>query len=267
MSSNCLSISEPTAQKLVLLSLCLLGWFIISPTPVSAGLIDEHSWTTVSDDKKYILVQLLPAERAETFDVEGIELKQKYSVSGVYLNDASNKLLWELPYHPIAYKVYFSPDGNHVFLAQEKTSHTISNIPAGAHLFFHHKNGQSQYRHSCDFSWGWITKHLALRIYDNNYYKWLNTRFYPTQLTYVVKTNQAEEFTFDIRSGNHYSYKVVSGITSQLVSQSSCQPLSGAFTNSALDFLRATAFELQPCFKSRCEISFCYQHSHLCYCF
>ena len=137
--------------------LLILAAVFVPALSARAGLIDVHSWSEVSPDGKYILVMLIPEALRieikkdfeqyhpdEQYEEEGAELKEKYSESGVYANDGSTQPLWTVPWYIPAYDVFFSMDGEHILIAQGDSIHSISDLPQGAQLYFHHKGGSRQ---------------------------------------------------------------------------------------------------------------------------
>jgi hypothetical protein len=180
---------------------------------LAAGLIDEHSWSVVSPDGRYILVMLMPESLriatkkdfetyhpGEVYQEEGAELRIMYPVCGVYANDGSTKLLWKIPWYIPAYEVYFSDDGEHVLIAQGDSIHMISNIPVGAQLFFHHQDGSHKAWPEQEVGWSWCLRFLFCRfILDEPF--WYAGLFEHASETYIMETTLQETFVFDITTG------------------------------------------------------------------
>lgn len=176
------------------------------------GLIYEHSWTAQSDDGRFLLVMLLEPWEWFFDGAEGIELKKRFSKSGVYLRDGSKEsLLWPLPYVEPCYSVFFAPNGEHVLLAQTDPYHGISNIPVGAALLFFHKDGSQQYWAEQDTTWGWLLKRLVLRMLgaEKPWIDWTITTDASHGGMVTVNTNQGEEFIFDFATGSKVRTKSV----------------------------------------------------------
>jgi hypothetical protein len=127
---------------------------LIFPSLAISGLIGDGSWTRESEDGRYLLVMLYRRPQSDDDDAYTIELKRKYSQSGVYLRGQSkDTLLWPLPYQSSAYRTYFSPDGEHLLMTVP-TDHRTSDVPLGAALHFYHKNGSADH---------WLMDGIVLR--------------------------------------------------------------------------------------------------------
>ncbi len=179
-----------------------VAWWLTGFTPfASAGLMDECPWTETSEDGRFLLVMLQRDKEFCDFDENDLSLLEKYSESGVYLNNGSRELLWCIPYHPHCYEIYFSIDGQHIIFAEESTDHSISNILIGAHLYFYHRDTKHQLWQEHEITQGWMVKVIMDYLLDRKRIEWENATFDASQQTYTVKTSQAEEFVFDIHTG------------------------------------------------------------------
>lgn len=177
------------------------------------GLTNEHSWTAESDDGRFLLVmlQLEPSDWAVE-GAEGIELKKRFSQSGVYLRAGSKEtLLWTLPYIAPCYSVFFAPNGEHVLLAQTEPYHSVSNIPVGAGLLFFHKDGSQQRWEERDTTWGYLVKLFVRRMLgaEKPWVDWTITMDSSRAETVTVNTNRGEEFVFDFTTGTKVRTKSV----------------------------------------------------------
>jgi hypothetical protein len=176
------------------------------------GLTNEHSWSTESEDGRFLLVMLCEPREWFVEVAEGIELKKRFSQSGVYLRSGSkDSLLWTLPYVAPCYTVFFAPNGEHVLLAQADPHHGISNIPVGAGLLFFHKDGSQQHWEEHDITWGWLLKFLALRMLgaEKPWVDWTITTDAAHVGMVTVNTNRGEEFVFDLTTGSKVRTKSV----------------------------------------------------------
>jgi hypothetical protein len=183
-----------------------------------AGLIDEHSWSVVSPDGRYILVMVMPESLriaikkdfenyhpGEVYQEEGAELRNRYSECGMYANDGSTKPLWKIPWYIPAYDVYFSRNGEHVLIAQGYSIHSISNIPVGAQLFFHHQDGSHQAWIEQEVGWSWGLRFLFSKFVLDKSFWYDFASFEQASDMYVMETNLQELFVFDITTGQMIS--------------------------------------------------------------
>lgn len=192
--------------------LCSLLLLIHLAAGACAGLVDEHSWSATSPNGRFILVMTLGEDFVEELKKQGyedndrgIDLRREYPECGVYANDGSTVPLWTLPYYEQVYGAYITNDGAHVLLAQEETKHTISNIPVGGYLYFHHRDGTHQSFPEHAVGWGWGIKRLLidqiLGIKVDGWTAWISTEFEPVGNIYTIDTDKGESYVFDIATG------------------------------------------------------------------
>ncbi|MEM9352860.1 MAG: hypothetical protein AAGA92_07590 [Planctomycetota bacterium] len=132
------------------------------------------------------------------------DTRKLFPKNGIYRKGPSGwKLDWVLPYRPPCYGVEFSQDGKSVLLYRDDTTHTVSNIPVGAFLDFYHSNGENRLWQEWDMTWGWFLKAALNRLLNQpTHLEWTTANRIPSSDEFLVKTNQGEEFVFDLRTGD-----------------------------------------------------------------
>jgi hypothetical protein len=178
------------------------GLVLIFPCLAIGGLIGDGSWTRESEDGRYLLVMLYRSPQSDHDDAYTIELKRKYSQSGVYRRGQSkDTLLWSMPYQSRAYRTYFSPNGEHLLMTVP-TDHRASDVPLGAALHFYHKDGTSNHWLEYQISRGHVVKEWLNQNLRGQSNEWTELSYDSIANTVTVKTNLPEEFVFDMVTGS-----------------------------------------------------------------
>ena len=160
-----------------------------------AYLAHPASWRQKSEDQRYILVMVSPLpvdEDAGHPSYDGNEIRQiraKYSKSGLYRNDGSTKPLWTIQYfsRPRQAEVYIAPDGEHLIFGADEWF---------VGWFFARGRSLAVYTVDDLVSYCRVKSLLSLRLTSCVW-----SHFDADSLTYTIRTNQGEEFTFDVTTG------------------------------------------------------------------
>jgi hypothetical protein len=163
-----------------------------------ACLPHPASWRQVSEDGRSVLVMVSPLPIAEdaghpAFDKNAISeihsIRSKYSECGLYRNDGSTTPLWNIQYfsRPREGQVYIAPDGEHLVFGAE-------DFFVGWFFTKGESVGAYTLRDlvSCWRAKSLITFRLPTCVWSD---------FDADGMTYTVRTNQGEEFTFDVNTG------------------------------------------------------------------
>ncbi len=144
-------------------------------SPLSFEIETEPSWYTKAD-----------IERSRT-------IRDQYPKSGLYLNDGSNKPLWDYGGEWLR-PVIVAPDGEHLVIPGEWINDDYS---SRAVTFFQRDQVIRTY---------WdreIIPHYFLKAVVNGWSppSCSDAWFEPERMTYTIRTNQHEEIVFDVISG------------------------------------------------------------------
>jgi hypothetical protein len=180
----------------------LVFWCVVfcHHTLAHAGLSHPGTWQAFSDDDKFVFVMISPLPMDEDIrypeDAEEIEwIRRTYAKSGLYLNNDSNKLLWEYDGGWLVQSIIIALDGEHLILPGDWTWHKYR---SNAVTFM--RRGQTL-RHYYDSD---IIPHWILKTVLNGFAppSCAATSFDPDQMTYTIRTNQGEEIVFDVTTGD-----------------------------------------------------------------
>jgi hypothetical protein len=159
-----------------------------------AGLAHPASWTQVSDDGRYLLVMVSPLSIDQDAGSGPLEDKQvrpiraKYLQSGLYRNDGSTTPLWTIDYFS-RHEVHIAPDGEHLVVAAD--DQFVGNFYAKGKRLAGYGYSLSELVSFVRFK-----SMMSLRFPSC---VWSN--YDANNLTYTVRTNQGEEFVFDVTTG------------------------------------------------------------------
>lgn len=190
------------SQLAVKTSLCVCLALFAVQTTAFAGLSEWFTETAVSGDGKYILVTIsnrpldveLNDDRLDEAEKDRVEyVRSLYPKCGLYRNDGSNTPLWTYDGRwsgdPIV-----APDGEHVIFPGAWTSNKYE-FQA---VEFTRRGKTIRSYDDSDIIPAWLLKFLASGKRGprcDGYW------FDPATMTFTIRTNQSEEFTFDVRTG------------------------------------------------------------------
>lgn len=191
-------------RQLDLRIVAILFAIVVAGNPSSsvAGLRESFTETAVSDDGRYLLVSIstrpleveLADDRLDEVEKARVEdVRSHYPESGLYLNDGSNTPLW-------TYNGRWSgdpivvPDGEHVIFPGAWTSNEYE-FQA---VEFTRRGMTIRSYDNSDIIPAWLLKFLAS---GRRGPKCDGYWFDPATMTFTIRTNQSEEFTFDVRTG------------------------------------------------------------------
>lgn len=189
----------------LLISLGTIGGIALLSENVQAGLSRLISKEVESGDGRFVLVlvadQTLDEDLSAALDQQEAadvrRIRATYPESGLYYNDGSAKPLWTFPSSGWYGSPIIAPDGEHVIFEGSWT-HDDEGYESRAVEFT--KRGQvirtyfdtnfiQPYRLKFLFN-GWRPPTCA------------ETRFDSGEMTYTIRTNQGEVFTFDVATGD-----------------------------------------------------------------
>ena len=180
-------------------AICVIG-VVLSSTATNAGLLHPGTWKVESDDKKHIFVMLSPLALEDDYryaeEVDEIAwIRSTYPKSGLYLNNGSTTPAWTYSEgfwrheRPI-----IAPDGEHVIFPGDWTYDEY-----GLRAVEFMRCGVTIRTYSdADIIPQWRFKAML------NGFKppaCSHTYFDPVKMTYTIRTNQGEQFTFDVTTG------------------------------------------------------------------
>jgi hypothetical protein len=141
----------------------------------------------------------------KVFNLDEIRsIRATYSTCGLYRNDGSTTPIWTIPYLDWTHDVYIASDGRHMVIADEDWEFFYSGHEPG-HVATFFVDGQLLRSYCVDD----LIVNFRLK-------EWINGRrstqcdrsaFDADALTYSVRTNQCEEFVFDLTTGNVVRHK------------------------------------------------------------
>jgi hypothetical protein len=192
----------PQSQSAFKISLCVCLALLAVENTAFAGLSEWFTETAVSGDGKYILVTIsnrpldveLADDRLDEAEKERVEyVRSLYPKCGLYRNDGSNTPLWTYDgrwsVDPIV-----APDGEHVVFPGGWTS----NEYAFQAVEFTRRGKTIRSYDDSDIIPAWLLKFLASGKRGSRCDGYW---FDPGAMTFTIRTNQSEEFTFDVRTG------------------------------------------------------------------
>lgn len=164
------------------------------------GLSHPGTWRDISDDGKYVFVMLSPLPINEDIrypedDEEIRDIRSFYPKSGLYLNDGSSKPLWEYVGEWRNNSVIVAPDGEHVifpgaWIYDEYALNAVVFTRRGKTIRHYYKvEVIPQYL-------------LKFALNGSSSPICTGTSFDREKMTYTIRTNQGEEFTFDVTTGS-----------------------------------------------------------------
>ena len=185
-------------NRLSLVRMLLVVLVIAATGPVAmVRLPHPASWRQTSRDGRYVLVMVSPlpvgADAASWFDKEQVgeirRIRAVYSQCGLYRNDGTTTPLWNIEYFSRPQQVYIAPDGKHLIVGAE-------DLFVGS--FFADGKSLAGYGYSLRdiVAFSVVKSVLSLRQPSC-----VSSSFDADNLTYTVRTNQGEEFTFDVTTG------------------------------------------------------------------
>lgn len=187
------------AKNRRILELLLLGWIIVDAQNIfSDTTIPPYSYSTTSANGKFVFVMISPVEMERDGDYLGPEDKQKsqkvrekYSASGLYLNNGSNKALWTVNWY--AYNVLIASDGVHLV----RNGPWASSGDDEAITFFAAEKQVKTYKVSDLVRFIWYLPHSV------SHFVWEKSQELDDKnKTYTLETLQKDKFVFDITTGD-----------------------------------------------------------------
>lgn len=190
-------LSRPRHQVLL-----VAAFSLALPRVAAAVLPHPASWKAVSSDGRYVLVMVSPLPVKQdaghsAFDQsEILQIRSKYTQSGLYRNDGSTEPLWTIEYRGSMDSVHIAPDGKHVILGDKDW------LPSWGHVVSFYANGKrlAWYRDQ-ELIYCFLTKGVCNNLLGRDFSACEEAHFDAQALTYTMKTNQGEVFTFDVTTG------------------------------------------------------------------
>jgi hypothetical protein len=189
-------------QSTILLAVTLLAGALGSTA--HAGLLHPGTWKSVSENGKFVFVMLSPLtleeellhESYNAVDVaQARQTRDKYTHSGMYLNDESIVPLWIYKDAWLGRDVIIAPDGEHMVVQGAWTYDEY----ASTVVTFTHRGETIRSYSDREIIPCWVLK-AVLNGWSPPACSGVS--FNPQQMTYTIGTNQGEAFTFDVTTGN-----------------------------------------------------------------
>ena len=121
-------------------------------------------------------------------------IRRTYSKSGLYRNDGSTEPIWEYDGLWLNESIIIAPDGEHLILPGGWTG---DEHQWNAVLFMRREQTLGHY-YAEDIVSQWILQTVLNGFKPP---RCVGTSFNSRQMTYTIRTNQGEEFVFDVTSG------------------------------------------------------------------
>jgi hypothetical protein len=210
----------PALRKCKAIGAIPIGTILLSLIASSApgGLSEWVSRRVVSEDGQYVLVTISSHTLDEEMNFEFLKsypyttkeekavneqrkveiraIRDKYASGGMYLNDDSTTPLWTCGTPWPSYNPIIAPDGDHIVFPGEWITDDDGDGVCVATFTY---RGQTVRRCLIDFIPQLILKGILNGMEVPNC---VATSFDPNAMTYSLKTNQHEEFVFDVKTGN-----------------------------------------------------------------
>ena len=161
------------------------------------SMMEPYSYTTPSPDGQYLFVMIAPGtidqdagRKVEAFATEIRQIRERYTVSGMYRNDGSTTPLWT--FDGYVYCVEPLSDGIHIVVPGPWAMSTED----AACTFY--ANGQLLQRYEVGdlFALPWLMQHTASHFFWRD-----DTSLDDAAKTYSITTKHGERYTFDIATG------------------------------------------------------------------
>ena len=170
--------------------------FLAAGQVAMAELPHPASWKQVSNNGQYVLVMVSPlsidqdAGHPIADENEIRQIRAKYAQSGLYQNDGSTTPLWTIEYFSRPHKLHIAPDGEHLIVGADDWF---------VASFFAKGNRLAGYGYSVSdlVPFSRVKSLVSLR-----YPSCVWSDFDANNLSYTVRTNQGEEFIFDVTTGS-----------------------------------------------------------------
>ena len=197
---------------------CLIGVVILCHgAAVEAGLPHPGTWQKVSDNGNFIFVMISPLPIDEDIryrrDEDEIRwIRETYSKSGLYRNDGSKTPLWEYDGW-FGDEVIIAPDGEHLihpggWTRNKHESRAVTFTCRGQNL-------------ACYYDVDLIPQWMLKCVLNGSPPSCESASFNPDQMTYTIRTNQGEEFIFDVMTGKIIAtrspFPLIYGVTALFV--------------------------------------------------
>jgi len=153
----------------------------------------QQEWTE-DDLVELSLDQRLGLERE-------LELERKYPQSGLYRNDGSTKLLWPVEYISICKEIHISNGGIHLVVAFLDWEYDNVSDRGNALDFYASGKLLASYREESLISAYWVRFALS-RWCGLDWVTVENAVYDDRAQTFQISTNQGDEFTFDVTTGD-----------------------------------------------------------------
>ncbi len=172
--------------------------YITSQLTFGDSFAPPSSYKVVSQNQKYVFVMIAPLSTEQdanywidTKKNEILEIRNKYSKSGMYLNDASNKLLWSVDWYGAGVEI--ANDGEHVVTSFGMASDLQDRV-----LTFY-ANGSPIKSYTVQQ----LVKKKRKLQHTNSHFFWEKESLFDTEKNkYYIQTVDDRHFIFDITTGN-----------------------------------------------------------------
>lgn len=175
----------------------MLQFLTLAPL-LLAGLADPNSWSAESPNGEYVLVMIAASQTPEydatsprgVVDQKILQLRAKYTQSGLYRNDGSSVPLWTLPYRGCDHPLVLN-DGQHVILANEHWRQSYNHVAtfyAGGNKLASHQLENLASHYQFTVRWIYWPECESFQLDED-------------RLELTLKTNQGETYVFDVTTG------------------------------------------------------------------
>lgn len=172
---------------------------LVQPSVLADSQVPPRSYTVLSPNGQYVFVMIAPlppeqdaANYREPYASRIREIRQTYSVSGLYPNDGSTTPLWTVDWY--AWHVEISSDGVHLL----RLNSVATSPDDEAIAFFANGRLLNSYRIRDLVDLPWLLPRSVSHI------RWTSDellKFDDTAMTYTIHTTHGEELVFDLTTG------------------------------------------------------------------